>query len=748
MPYNAPLMTSRTRLVLLLLVAATAFLAGLTGIREFDAFHHLAMGRHVAQNGLSGTEPFLFPFEGAKTLPAPYWLGALAFYVAERIAGLQGIVLLVGLAAAVTFVMAADDALLAGLGPTVAPGPSAASITMRAAAALLPIVLAIGVWRIRAVSRPEVFGLATLAWLLHALRHGGKRSLLAIPVVAFLWANVHPSVAIGLGALGLYMAGAWLDVVMAPRGEHRDALQSRALLLLGVTVASVILATIAPGSALRPALSFAGTFVPGGAVGRGMEIARSRIIELQRPSIEILLGPPGALLLLLPLGWLAARRRPTVAEGLLLLALIAVAVRSVRFVPWATTVAAPLIGRDLVSGVLRLEDRLRLATATVVPRVRRGLAAALPLAVLAAGTWCWVWLPLPVSLAPLHEILPIRVGEILIGELPAVRSARIWNSITTGGYLEWTLPGAKIFQDGRLMWRDGDAEGAVDGPAKRASFAPLEERWRFDALVMDYPSVPNVPGVLFMNEDPAADRKRYALVGFDDGAMLYVRRDGALAHLAQREFKVAVPSAPVNASLLLDPARRTALAADYRRAMMEAPSCKICRAGLWLVYAAEGNARAANTAWPGGKLPVSLHPLGHPGHDMIRSTAKDLYRIRFREGQALVDRKDLARALVAFQSAALLDDCAESRTFLGLTLYDLGDAEGALRELDAAIAHDPSLGVPHYGRGMALEEAGRTREAAEEFRTYLRLEPSGSHAAEAAENVARLELAPGERPSR
>jgi len=79
-------------------LAAVAFLAGLTGLREFDVFHHLALGRWLVSHGLFGTEPFLAPLEGQPLLPGPYWLGSITIYAAHLAGGVAGVVLLVGAA--------------------------------------------------------------------------------------------------------------------------------------------------------------------------------------------------------------------------------------------------------------------------------------------------------------------------------------------------------------------------------------------------------------------------------------------------------------------------------------------------------------------------------------------------------------------------------------------------------------------------------------------------------------------------
>lgn len=641
----------RRRPLLTLLAAAAGLLAGLAGIREFDAFHHLAMGRHLAAHGLSGPEPFLYPLGGQPALPPPHWLGALAFHAAEALGGLAGAVLLSGLAAAAAVAVLGDDALrgersrLVRTREAVVTLPDQAGLAPAgwgaALAALLPVALAAGAWRLRAVVRPEVLGLLCFALTLHLLRHGGARRQWAIPALALLWACLHPSVAFGLAAVALAFLDALRDVVMAPRDAAGGPTRARARRLGLVLPASAALAALAPGGGLGLALGFGRAWMAGGPSDTGFEVARDRVLELQAPGPELLLAPPGLLLLLLPLGAWLARRRPRLGEGLLLLGLALASARSIRFVPWFAVAAAPILGRDLATAVRR-----RAAGG-------RALAAGAGVALATALAWGALWLPPGLSLGAAWDLYPVRAAAVLAEAWPAAPGARLWNALDTGGYLEWRLPGVPVYQDGRLAWPPGEAEAALAGPAERTTFARLDARWRFDALVTDWPEVEAAPGV-GQGLDPAADRSRYALVAFDDGGLLYARRDGRLAGLLPREYREAVPAAVVPPARLLDPARREALVREYRRAVAEAPGCATCRAGLWLALAAGGDAAGAEAALPGGRLPEPSSPFGHPGLDAVAEGAAAASQALHQQGAALEAAGRRPEAAAALRAALLL----------------------------------------------------------------------------------------------
>ena len=68
-------------------------------------------------------------------------------------------------------------------------------------------------------------------------------------------------------------------------------------------------------------------------------------------------------------------------------------------------------------------------------------------------------------------------------------------------------------------------------------------------------------------------------------------------------------------------------------------------------------------------------------------------------------------------------DRAEVRTNLGDGLLKLGLYDAALAEFDEALRIDGDLAPAHYDRGAALLASGRSAEAAESFRTALRIAP-------------------------
>ena len=93
-------------------------------------------------------------------------------------------------------------------------------------------------------------------------------------------------------------------------------------------------------------------------------------------------------------------------------------------------------------------------------------------------------------------------------------------------------------------------------------------------------------------------------------------------------------------------------------------------------------------------------------------------------GQALSSLGRHAEAAVALRRAIVLQPGAKTHAGLGFTLLALGDAQGALKSFDAALALLPTFAEAHNSRGLALHRLGRTEEAVESFDRAIQLQPA------------------------
>jgi hypothetical protein len=589
--------------------AAAAFAGPILQLWDPDAFHHLAMGRHVVRHGLGPGEPFLHPFLGAPAGPVPYWLGSVAIYGWEALAGEGSLQLLPAIVAAALAVVLLLDAAPRG-------GPHTA---LSLAAAAPPLVLAILGFRYRAVPRPEIFAtlLAALTlWAVRRFEDGRPRLLYAFPALALLWTNLHPSVIAGLAIVAAALGSSAVGMARARiRGDREAARRlGRDVLALGAVAAAGTLAGLlnpSPASPLAVALRFAfAHYLPGRPGGSEVWASYEQSVlkgvpEMQPIAPHFWVEPFGLLLLLtaaaLLVRWRSARLREVVTVAMF----AALTFGAARFAVLLAVACAPIAARHLGELLAALPERwgrLRARAAGVVACAAAALAA-LPLAV-AEPTFC-----AGRGLRP--GAYPVR-GVDYLEKLGF--GGRLFNTFQFGGYLEWREVGPP-YQDGRGMIPPGEERAAMAGPIDRHAFQALDRQYRFDALLLAYPDESPAASArlqaMLGAGDWAADRSTWSLVAFDDGGLLYLRRDGAYAaRAAADEYLDAMPA---NAAFNPRPDRIPALAAEFRRSVRESPGCALCRyyaglAALSLGRAAE--AREALAAIPDPACAAHPLPLG------------------------------------------------------------------------------------------------------------------------------------------
>jgi hypothetical protein len=566
-------LSPRALAAVVLCAAAAAFAASVVKVYDTDMFHHLAMGRHIARNGFAPAEPFLFPFQGAPEGPPPYWLGSLAIYGWHLLAGDGGLPYLPALVGGALAVVLVLDSSPRRSRPTL----------LSLAAAALPLVLAVEAFRYRAVARPELFAtflVALVLWAVRRFEDGAPRLLYAFPLLALLWTNVHMSVLAGVVAvLALPACGALeLAVRRLRRGPAPGAPSRRSLAIaaaLGLAGLAAGLANPSPASPIRLSLALlsraaARLVQPAAAPGGGSVDAVVRgVREMRPPSAHFFVEPFGLLLALtavaLLLRWRSVRLREVATVALF----AALTASGARFAVLLAVACAPIAARSLGEALaaapegagVRRPRALGTAACLVAALAATPIAATEPM--LCAGT----------GFRP--GSYPSRGASYL--EQLGFRG-RLFNSFHFGGYLSWRGVGPP-YQDGRGMLHPGEERAAMLGPLDRHAFRDLDRKYRFDALLVAYPDEEPAStamlGAMFGNADWAADRSTWSLVAFDDGGLLYLRRDGAYAERAARdEYRSAVPA---TATFSPAPDQLLPLLADFRRSVGESPDCGLCR---------------------------------------------------------------------------------------------------------------------------------------------------------------------------
>ncbi len=191
------------------LFALLGFIVGSARLNDNSFFWHLRTGEYILDHGIPRGDVFSYTAPGSKWV-AQSWLAELAYGVVERAAGGYGLRLVTGLVGLGIFVLAYRLALRL-----------ARSWVRAAGITLVSLAGVITLWS----ARPLVIGVlffVVLLWIVEVPDSPvGRHPLIAIPVVAWLWVNVHGSFALGAAYLGLHLLGRWLEGAPPVRGRER-----------------------------------------------------------------------------------------------------------------------------------------------------------------------------------------------------------------------------------------------------------------------------------------------------------------------------------------------------------------------------------------------------------------------------------------------------------------------------------------------------------------------------------------------
>jgi hypothetical protein len=282
------------------------------------------------------------------------------------------------------------------------------------------------------------------------------RSLLLVPLLMCAWVNLHGAFAVGLGLIGVTVAGETIKLLVSSRLPVGRALSRRRLAWLWLTGALSGAALLVNPRGLE-VIGYVGRLV-------GNPAVRQLVIEWQPAD---LLQFPGVLILfalaLAAYLWLRRPGRFDLTDALLLLSFAWLAWSGQRNVIWFGMVAWPI-----VAGLLARPAR---ATRRSMLSPRAGSARAHP-PLLSYGLLLGVSLPLLIVQPPFKAALdlpPVFAGlgrSVPEGSLierstpvaavqwlqqhPLPSDARLFHDMGYGSYLMWALPGVRVYIDPRI----------------------------------------------------------------------------------------------------------------------------------------------------------------------------------------------------------------------------------------------------------------------------------------------------------
>ncbi|MEX0666313.1 MAG: hypothetical protein WD598_16285 [Acidimicrobiia bacterium] len=193
---------------------------GIERLSDNSFFWHLKTGGLILDHGIPHADPFSYTAHGTDWV-AQSWLAELLYGAVDRSFGAFGLRIMGGLVGITIAVLAFRLALrIAG------ERMRASLLTVAALGSLYTI------WSERPLLLGVVFLLLVL-WVVEVPTSVlGRRPLIALPLIFWLWANVHGTFALGFVYLGLHLVGRWLD-------GHRPWADRERTLLAGSVLASI-----------------------------------------------------------------------------------------------------------------------------------------------------------------------------------------------------------------------------------------------------------------------------------------------------------------------------------------------------------------------------------------------------------------------------------------------------------------------------------------------------------------------------
>lgn len=305
--------------------AFVGLVAGIQPISDNSFITHVRNGELILDSGIPHEDVYSYTAAGTKWV-AQSWLAEVVFALVDRLAGGFGLRVLTA---------AATVALFVGLFRLVLRLAVDRVRALLVTAAVAPPILII------TSPRPLLYGLLCfllLTWVVEVPDSWvGRRALLVIPPLIWVWANVHGSWTLGVGYVALHALGRCFD------GEPLLAGRSRTL--LAATGMGIVVSVVNPY--FVDLLLF-----PVELLGRGEVLAS--VAEWRPPSLHRANGMAfGVTLVALVVS--LGRTRATWRDLLVSVVFLLLGLWAIRNIAVAAIVAAPVIARAWRSDVPRPE---------------------------------------------------------------------------------------------------------------------------------------------------------------------------------------------------------------------------------------------------------------------------------------------------------------------------------------------------------------------------------------------------------
>jgi hypothetical protein len=385
-----------------------------------DLGRHLTLGDLILTTHSVPVTNVLSWTKAGEPRPPYEWLAQVLLAAANRLLGLDGVVVITSFVIAAAFAVVGCDALQRS-------GMPLTSLLISAGAAVASSLH----W----LARPHIFSFLFLAlWLggLERIRRTTNARLWALPLLMLVWANTHGGFVFGFAAWIAYFGG-WL---WESRGDRADRGAGTKLLVTGA-------ASIA-ASLVTPDLWHNWEAILGNRSGYIL----SQTAETMPPQMAMPAVWPFLILLGVAVVLAVLNARRVQASHLLLLAVLAAAsLAMARNIPLFAIAAAPILSRWL-SQILesrvawpRLEDALARVESSLA-----GFAWPSISVLVVTGVLVFHWSATGSSTFRFRpEVFPVRAADWIEAHHPA---GLMFNDFNWGGYLLYRLwPGERVYID-------------------------------------------------------------------------------------------------------------------------------------------------------------------------------------------------------------------------------------------------------------------------------------------------------------
>lgn len=455
---------------LLFLLAVVSTLGNAApGVSDPDYFWHLSTGRYIAETGaVPSGDPFSYSMKGAEWVLEEWPFQYLVFEI-FKLWGHAGNLVLAALVMAVSLGITYRSARLF-LG-------NAFPALMLTTAASLPMLAF-------TAPRPHLTTYLLFAIFLHLLLRakylGHHRTLAWLPVIMFVWVNLHGGFMIGLALLLSFLAGEAVRWLVFNKTENGGG---PLVTVLGWSFLACVLASFinidGPQRLIYP-LQVVGMSI-------NADLAEWRPLNLNDTLPRVFAAT--LLAYLLALVW--RRGKADLTEVALPLALSFAAFSAARHLPFAIMTLIPLTARfaadlALSDGLENMRARWSWLPSSIgrlnSPRQGKAVVDGLfCLLIIAAGG---ILVPMSVARSLTVEANPlIDVADYLEAN---PREGRMLNAYGDGGYLIWRLyPKTEVFIDGRAgLYRNAFVSEYFQAAKGGRNWRAFLERWDFDYAVL------------------------------------------------------------------------------------------------------------------------------------------------------------------------------------------------------------------------------------------------------------------------